>query len=59
MKYVLLLILISFPAYAFNGSLFKEEVEGEYRICYYRDGVDVRVKSYYAANPCPNTLVED
>ena len=58
-KLIILLTLLATSAYAFNGMLFKQEIEGEYRICYYQDGPEIRVKSYHVSQPCPVDLQED
>jgi uncharacterized membrane protein len=47
-------ILFAFFMYeATAGVLFKQEVNGNWRTCYYRDGSDVTTLTVPASDPCP------
>lgn len=56
MRTIILTICLLWAADAVSGLLFKEEVRGATRICYYQDGPNVIVKTLPASDPCPVTV---
>ena len=46
---------VAHTACAGGGTLVREEVRGQYRFCYYREGGEVTVLRVHESNPCPAT----
>ena len=55
-RFITVLLATCLTAWAITataGVLFKEEVNGDYRTCYYRDGTKVTTLTVHVSNPCP------
>jgi hypothetical protein len=52
MKYLLVLLLVSSSAFGLGGTLIRQEIRGDKKICYYTDGFYIVVSSY---SSCPFT----
>ena len=50
------ILFAAWSYHAMAGTLIKQEVEGNTRICYYQDGPDITVKTVPASDPCPASI---